>query len=448
MPGPTADKGPLLRFHLNIHPRPLGDGVEHRGVRGQSFQSFHVVYIGPDLEVDADVCKAFRDVTGETQKTTQIDITLQFGLQFLDMDPTHRRVRHHTGGDTGGRGMKQRLQQVGVVLLLAFPESAFEAVVPVLVGVAVLLVLVVVFGFVLPQLADYRVIADYIQGIEPFEWLLLAVFAGWFLVAYVFVFMATLPSLHFKEGFVVQTTATAINNSLPAGGAIALPITYSQFLSWGFTPGAVTAGLLTAGVWDQLARQALPVLAVAVIALLGEAVWWMWLVSIVGVISVGIWIGVLTVILRWESAAVGFGRWLTKVVNWFTRKLHRDPVDMVAALRADEFDVVYACTAPSPRGVPGAQVARAARDLGCDEVYVHDTVEAACEAALAIFRRGQEPEGASLVRAEMSHGLALQGHRFGGDPRFARQWNRSDLFVRRRFQSLFGVVHRFPFSGR
>ena len=60
----------------------------------------------------------------------------------------------------------------------------------------------------------------------------------------------------------------------------------------------------------------------------------------------------------------------------------RDPVDMVAALRADEFDVVHACTAPSPRGVPGAEVARAARDLGCDEVYVHDTVEAACEAAV------------------------------------------------------------------
>jgi dihydrofolate synthase/folylpolyglutamate synthase len=60
----------------------------------------------------------------------------------------------------------------------------------------------------------------------------------------------------------------------------------------------------------------------------------------------------------------------------------RDPVEMVAALRADEFDVVHACTAPSPRGVAGADVARAARELGCDEVYVHDTVEAACEAAL------------------------------------------------------------------
>jgi uncharacterized membrane protein YbhN (UPF0104 family) len=198
-------------------------------------------------------------------------------------------------------------------------------------GAVTLLVLVLVFGFVIPKLADYRAVADHIQGIEPLEWILLAVFAGWFLVAYVFVFMATLPSLRFREGFVVQTTATAINNSLPAGGAIALPITYSQFLSWGFTPGAVTAALLTAGVWDQLARQALPVLAVAVIALMGEAVWWMWLVSIVGVISVGIWIGVLTVILRSESAAVGFGRWLNKVVNWFMEKFRRDPVDMVAA---------------------------------------------------------------------------------------------------------------------
>lgn len=60
----------------------------------------------------------------------------------------------------------------------------------------------------------------------------------------------------------------------------------------------------------------------------------------------------------------------------------RDPGEMLAALRADEFDVVHACTAPSPRGVPGADVAKAARALGCDEVYVHDDVESACKAAM------------------------------------------------------------------
>ena len=60
----------------------------------------------------------------------------------------------------------------------------------------------------------------------------------------------------------------------------------------------------------------------------------------------------------------------------------RDPGEMLEALRADEFDVVHACTAPSPRGVPARLVAAAARQLGCDEVYVHDTVEEACAAAM------------------------------------------------------------------
>jgi dihydrofolate synthase/folylpolyglutamate synthase len=71
----------------------------------------------------------------------------------------------------------------------------------------------------------------------------------------------------------------------------------------------------------------------------------------------------------------------------------RSPDDMLAALRADEFDVVYACTAPTPRGVPAAEVARAAQRLGCDEVYAFDTVEAACAAAV----RGADADDAILA---------------------------------------------------
>jgi dihydrofolate synthase / folylpolyglutamate synthase len=60
----------------------------------------------------------------------------------------------------------------------------------------------------------------------------------------------------------------------------------------------------------------------------------------------------------------------------------RDPAEMLAALRADEFDIVFACTAPSPRGVPAVDVAEAARRLGCDNVAVFDTVEAASTRAM------------------------------------------------------------------
>ncbi len=60
----------------------------------------------------------------------------------------------------------------------------------------------------------------------------------------------------------------------------------------------------------------------------------------------------------------------------------RDPAQLLGALRADEFDVVYCCTAPSPRGLPAADVAAAARAVGCDDVREAQTVTEACDRAL------------------------------------------------------------------
>ena len=60
----------------------------------------------------------------------------------------------------------------------------------------------------------------------------------------------------------------------------------------------------------------------------------------------------------------------------------REPTAMLEALRADEFDMVVACTAPSPRAAPVRAVAKAAVALGCDEVLAADTVEGACALAM------------------------------------------------------------------
>jgi len=60
----------------------------------------------------------------------------------------------------------------------------------------------------------------------------------------------------------------------------------------------------------------------------------------------------------------------------------RDPVQLLGALRADEFDIVYCCTAPSPRGIPVAELAAAARSAGCDDIREAQTVTEACDRAL------------------------------------------------------------------
>lgn len=60
----------------------------------------------------------------------------------------------------------------------------------------------------------------------------------------------------------------------------------------------------------------------------------------------------------------------------------RDLAETFGALRADEFDLVVCCTAPSPRGRPAREVADAMRSIGCDEVDMRDGVEEAIDLAL------------------------------------------------------------------
>ena len=75
----------------------------------------------------------------------------------------------------------------------------------------------------------------------------------------------------------------------------------------------------------------------------------------------------------------------------------REPTAMLSALRADEFDLVVTCTAPSPRGLPAAELTAAAIALGCDEVVERATVEAALDHAL----RGAVAEDAILATGSL-----------------------------------------------
>lgn len=61
----------------------------------------------------------------------------------------------------------------------------------------------------------------------------------------------------------------------------------------------------------------------------------------------------------------------------------RDIDDTLGALRAEEFDVVVTCTAPSPRAREAREVAAAAEALGCARVVTARDTEDACDRALA-----------------------------------------------------------------
>lgn len=64
--------------------------------------------------------------------------------------------------------------------------------------------------------------------------------------------------------------------------------------------------------------------------------------------------------------------------------LGRDPRDMLSALRADEFDVVITCTAPSSRGMAAGELTAAARSLGCEQVVEVPDLPRAIDRALGV----------------------------------------------------------------
>lgn len=199
------------------------------------------------------------------------------------------------------------------------------------VGITVL-VLVAVFGFVLPKLADYRSILEYIGGIGTVEWAVLAAFSIAFLLAYPVVLVQALRTLRLREAFVNQMTGTAITNSVPSGGALALPVNYTMYMSWGFTPASISAGMLGAGVWDWMLRIALPVIAVFGVALTGGAVGWMWLVSIGGILAVTVIIFVLRKLLGRKEDAQTLARWIDRRSAWIFRRINRPIPDIETAV--------------------------------------------------------------------------------------------------------------------
>jgi uncharacterized membrane protein YbhN (UPF0104 family) len=190
-------------------------------------------------------------------------------------------------------------------------------------------VLVAVFGFVIPQLADYQDILGFVEGISAASWLVIAGFAVAFLLAYPVVLVQVIRTLRYREAFANHMAGTAVTNSIPSGGAIALPLNYAMYLSWGITPHAISAGLLSAGVWDWLGRLALPVLSVFGVAAIGDALGWMWLVSIGGMLFVAVAVFLLIRLTGNESAALRFAQWLDGIAGWVFGRIHKDKPDVI-----------------------------------------------------------------------------------------------------------------------
>jgi putative heme transporter len=195
------------------------------------------------------------------------------------------------------------------------------------VSVAISLALVVgVFWFFLPQFTSLSEVWASIRAMSWLEVATLAAVAVWNLVTYLLVNVSTMPGLRFAQAGVATEASTAVSNTVPGGGAIGIGLNYAMFSSWGFSRSRTSVSLLVSGVFNNFAKLALPVLALALVALQGDPSSGRVAAGLLGIGALAAAVVLFGLLLHSDRSATRLGLAAGRVASALRRPFGRGPV--------------------------------------------------------------------------------------------------------------------------
>jgi hypothetical protein len=134
-----------------------------------------------------------------------------------------------------------------------------------------LVLLAFIVWFVFRQFTDLSAVLSVIRTLTWREAGVLAAAAVWNLLTYWFVVVVATPGLTLAQAGVLTQATTAVSNAVPAGGAVAVGLTYSMLSSWGFSRSRSTLSVVVTGIWNNFIKLGMPILALALLALQGRS---------------------------------------------------------------------------------------------------------------------------------------------------------------------------------
>jgi putative heme transporter len=182
-----------------------------------------------------------------------------------------------------------------------------------------------IFGFALPHFASYRSVWDSLRAMTGLQIALVAGTAVLSMVSVWFVICAVLPSIRLRQAAVVNLGSNSVANTLPAGGALAMGVSWAMLSSWGVSTADYVLYTLVSGVWNVLARLGLPVLALLVLLTATRPDALLIAAAAVGLALLLAVAAGFTLLLRSESFAVRAGRLLQRPVGACCRLARRTP---------------------------------------------------------------------------------------------------------------------------
>jgi putative heme transporter len=190
-----------------------------------------------------------------------------------------------------------------------------------------IIVVVAVFFFLLPKIADYSAVWATIADLTWLEIGSLLAVSIVNIVSYWPQMMAAMPGLTLGQAAVNNQTTTTISNILPFGGAIAVGTSVAMYLSWGFTGPAIALVTLLTGIWNSFLKLGLPVVALAILAIMGDVGTGLVVAALIGLVILVAAIILFALMLWKKEFARTIGSWLGRALSAVRRLFRKPPVE-------------------------------------------------------------------------------------------------------------------------
>ena len=165
-----------------------------------------------------------------------------------------------------------------------------------------------IFGFAVPHFASYRSVWASMAAMTWDQALLVAAAAAASMVSTWIMICSVLPSIRLREAAVVNLGSNAVASTLPAGGALAMGVSWAMLSSWGVSTAEYVLYTLVSGIWNVFARLGLPVLALLVLATASRPGAGLIAAAAVGLALLAALAAGLGLLMHSESFALGAGR--------------------------------------------------------------------------------------------------------------------------------------------
>jgi uncharacterized protein (TIRG00374 family) len=186
-----------------------------------------------------------------------------------------------------------------------------------------IVVILAVFGLIFPRIASYGAAWHVVRSMTA-NWILALIgitvanlITQWWFIT------TCMPGLSLPRAAAMNLSSTAVANTVPGGGAIALGVSWNMASAWGFSGETFTLYTLVSGLWSQFAKFGTPAVALIALTSVGSANRTLVLATVLGTGVFLLALGLVIAALHSENFMAVLGRAaqraLDRVMGWFHR---------------------------------------------------------------------------------------------------------------------------------